>query len=211
MDPNPTRIGPDIQSRTLTAEASSSSCLFSRAGETPSKSLGFQLCCQDSWFQACFPKKRKHIYTYVHTHICSTYVFTYIYMLFLMDRFPVVKTERLRRWQWTSTVSHVSNGPWAVTVGTTKKGSGREWLRNPRYQYDNNKLIHVVNLEISSPGSQSSEERAPQCLRPACGVKWQAEPSVFLGQKKAVYTQFNSGLILLSGAREEVGARQCAL
>lgn len=31
-----------------------------------------------------------------------------------------------------------------------------------RYQYDNNTAIHLVNLETSSPHSQSSVERAPQ-------------------------------------------------
>lgn len=90
-----------------------------------------------------------------------------------MDSFPVVRTERLR--QWLSTVSHANNGSWVVTVGTTKKGSGRDWLpkvaKESMYQYDNNKLIHLVNLEISSPGSQSSEEGAAQHLRLACGVK----------------------------------------
>lgn len=63
-------------------------------------------------------------------------------------------------------------------MGTTKKGFGRDWLskvaKESMYQYDNNKLIHLVNLEISSPGSQSSEEGAAQRLRLACGVKCQA-------------------------------------
>lgn len=49
-----------------------------------------------------------------------------------------------------------------MTVGTTKKGSRRDWLpkvaKESMYQYDNNKVIHLVNLEIRSPGSQSSEE-----------------------------------------------------
>lgn len=70
-------------------------------------------------------------------------------------------------------------------MGTTKKGSGRDWLpkvaKESMYQYDNNKLIHVVNLEMSSPGSQSSEEGAAQRLRLACGAKCQA--SVFSGPK----------------------------
>lgn len=56
-----------------------------------------------------------------------------------------------------------------MTVGTTKKSSGRDWLpkvaKESMYQYDNNKLIHLVNLEISSPGSQSSEEGAARRLR----------------------------------------------
>lgn len=163
-----------------------------------------------------FPQEEKtYIYICSHTYMFQMCSYIYIYMLFLMDSFPVVRTERLRRWQWTSTVSHVSNGPglwrWAPLRKAPGESGSPKWLRNPCYQYDNNKLIHLVNLEISSPGSQSSEERAPQCLKLACGMKWQAEPSVFLGQKRAVYTQFNSGLILLSGAREEVGARQCAL
>lgn len=90
-------------------------------------------------------------------------------------QFPCGKNRKTQALAMNQYCQSCKQRPLAVTVGTTKKGSGRDWLpkvaKESTYQYDNNKLIHLVNLEVSSPGSQSSEEGAPQCLGLACGVK----------------------------------------